>query len=429
MVSFETPEKGYEWFGGTPAHEALTAYGLMEFRDMQAVYEKVDENMIKRTAEWLLSRKDGKGGFERNPRALDSFGGADKDITDAYIVYALSEAGFDSEKLRNELEKAYENAKKSQDAYQLGLVTNALFNLKDNRFEKTLEILVKLQKNDGSWEGKNHSITRSTGIGLKIESTSLVCLALLKQTQKNVAVLEKGIKAIVQNRSPYGGFGNTQSTVLALKALTEFAKFSKRTSEAGDIEIVLNGKKIAEKHYEKDLQDAIVVSDLAKDFKMGENVLTIKYKGVKNPIPYSVSVKYSTFLPQSSKDCPIKLAVNLKNPTAKVGETVRLTAILENSQDKGQPMTLAIIGIPAGLNPQVWQLKELQDKKVCDFYEIIGNRIAFYYRQMKPNEKREINLDLKADIGGKYEGAASSAYLYYTNEHKTWVEALKMEIK
>ena len=30
-----TGDKGYEWFGANPAHEALTAYGLMEFRDME----------------------------------------------------------------------------------------------------------------------------------------------------------------------------------------------------------------------------------------------------------------------------------------------------------------------------------------------------------------------------------------------------------
>jgi uncharacterized protein YfaS (alpha-2-macroglobulin family) len=40
LVSFETKENGYEWFGASPAHEALTAYGLMEFEDMKKVYPK-----------------------------------------------------------------------------------------------------------------------------------------------------------------------------------------------------------------------------------------------------------------------------------------------------------------------------------------------------------------------------------------------------
>lgn len=29
LTTFETAENGYEWFGDTPPHEALSAYGFM----------------------------------------------------------------------------------------------------------------------------------------------------------------------------------------------------------------------------------------------------------------------------------------------------------------------------------------------------------------------------------------------------------------
>ena len=61
---------------------------------MQGVWNGVDGDMIERTASWLKSRRDGKGGFERNSKALDSFGRASKEVTDGYITYALTEAGF-----------------------------------------------------------------------------------------------------------------------------------------------------------------------------------------------------------------------------------------------------------------------------------------------------------------------------------------------
>ena len=92
LIGFESKDKGYEWFGANPAHEALTAYGLMEFVDMAKVMS-VDDAMIKRTRSWLLERRDGEGGFKRNPKALDSFGGAPKPTTDAYIVWSLLESG------------------------------------------------------------------------------------------------------------------------------------------------------------------------------------------------------------------------------------------------------------------------------------------------------------------------------------------------
>ena len=85
-------------------------------------------------------------------------------------------------------------------------------------------------------------------------------------------------------------------------------------------------------------------------------------------------------------------------------------------------MTLAVIGIPAGLSVQPWQLKELQEKEVFDFYEIMNGNLVIYYRTMDPDGQHTINLDLKAEIPGSYVGGASSAYLYYSNEYKDWVK-------
>src|SRR5262249_25536814 len=70
LTGYETPEKGYEWFGKSPGHEALTAYGLMEFADMAKVYD-VDHKMVERTADWLMSRRDHQGGFQRSAAAID----------------------------------------------------------------------------------------------------------------------------------------------------------------------------------------------------------------------------------------------------------------------------------------------------------------------------------------------------------------------
>ena len=80
-------------------------------------------------------------------------------------------------------------------------------------------------------------------------------------------------------------------------------------------------------------------------------------------------------------------------------------------------MTMAIVGLPAGLTAQPWQLKELQEKGTFDYYEVVGNNVVFYYRQMLPSESKTIHLDLKAEVPGTYEAAASTAYLYYTNEY------------
>ncbi len=433
LISFETKETGYEWFGGSPAHEALTAYGLMEFQDMAAVTGNlVDEQMVTRTTNWLMTRKDGKGGFQRNPRALDSFGSADEDITNAYITYSLSEAGFKD--IKDEAEAAYQNALKnsneSKDPYLIGLVVNTLQNLNDNRAEKLLETLISLQEKEGeesgAWNGTKHSITRSTGQGLTAETTSLALLALMKSDKKRMPILQNGVKYLVSSRSPYGGFGNPQSTVLALKSLTTYAKYAQRTPESGDIEIYVNDKKITTAHYEAGQQNAIEVKNLGKHLKAGKNTVRINYVGVKEPLPYTFSAEWFSDLPKSSDKCSVKLETQLASTKISVGETVRLTTTLENTTKEGLPMTIAIVGLPGGLSAQPWQLKELIEKNKVAFYEIREHSVIFYFRQMAPNEKKVIHLDLKADLAGEYEGAASSAYLYYTSEFKDWQKGVSV---
>lgn len=49
LISFETPSKGFEWFGAAPGHEALSSYGFKQFLDMKKTTNYVDDDMIKRT--------------------------------------------------------------------------------------------------------------------------------------------------------------------------------------------------------------------------------------------------------------------------------------------------------------------------------------------------------------------------------------------
>jgi uncharacterized protein YfaS (alpha-2-macroglobulin family) len=427
LIAFETKEKGYEWFGGAPGHEALTAYGLMQFNDMKKVYQGVDQGMIDRTANWLMASKDGKGGYKRNPRALDNFGGANQNITNAYITYALACAKYDDIKI--ELDNLYEEAKSSKDAYVMGLAANALFAYhKDKRAATILNELLKKQEADGSFMGANHSITRSTDKALRVETTSLAIMAMIQSDEIKGDAINKAVDFLTKARSGYGDFGNTQSTIMALKALTQFANYAKQTNEDGVLEMYVEGKKVAEQAYKAGERDAIVISGIEKYLTAGKNKLELKYRNAKNPLPYSIAVSWNTDLPQSAKECMVDLKVNLNDTRVKTGETVRLKVNLENKTSQGLPSTMAIIGIPGGCSAQPWQLKEMQEKKLIDYYEISGNKLNIYYRQMAPNEIKTLNLDLKAEVPGKYLSPCSSAYLYYTNEFKDWQSAQMLEI-
>ncbi|MDX9724044.1 MAG: AgmX/PglI C-terminal domain-containing protein, partial [Myxococcota bacterium] len=169
LSAFETSERAFEWFGGAPAHEALSAYGLLEFVEMHRL-GLIDAVLIERTASWLLGRRDGKGGYLRNERALDSFGRASAEVTNAYITYAMVQAGY-AAKLERELDAQRRLAEDTRDVYVLGLAANTLLSVDTLRAEgeSATARVAALQDADGAFSKADHSITRSQGLNLQLE--------------------------------------------------------------------------------------------------------------------------------------------------------------------------------------------------------------------------------------------------------------------
>ncbi|HEY5916704.1 MAG TPA: TonB-dependent receptor plug domain-containing protein [Chryseolinea sp.] len=428
LVAYEVKGGGFEWFGHPPAHLGLTAYGLVEFHEMDKVFPRVDGQMMNRTRAWLLNQRNGKGGFQRQMPGMDGFSRPDNNVTNAYITYALSETG--TKDIGVEYNHTFDEVRRSKDMYRMALLANTAFNLgKMNDYDDLVKAFSdKVAATGFSNLKAEYSIVWSDGKSLETEVISLWTVALLKSSSPDLTLVDKCIKEILSRRS-YGQFGSTQATTLALKALTEYARIVRRTPESGEIQIFVDNKLVDKHAYEKDARGQLQLTAFAKHLTDGDQKLRINFDGTKEPLPYSLDVQWYTKKPQSNDRCKVSLTATLSSASVRMNESVRLTAILKNKTNEELPMTLAVIGIPAGLSVQPWQLKELQEKKVFDFYEIMGGNLVIYYRGMEPSSQHTVNLDLKAEIPGSYVGGASSAYLYYTNEYKHWVSGNSVVIQ
>lgn len=426
LMAYEIRGGGFEWFGHPPAHEALTAYGLIEFHEMKKVFEGVDEGMIGRTQNWLLSRRRGDGTFMQN-RGKYGFSSASPEVNDAYIVYALTETGFTA--VQKEYDRAIQEAFESRDMYRLALVANSAFNIgRIDDYKRALdEFRREVNKNGFILPGASHSVVRSYGNSLNIETVSLWALALMKDRGGDWEEVTRVVNYLLTKRSG-SMFGSTQATTLALKALTEYARMVRAARESGDVVVSVNGKAALVGSYTAETNEPVKIKGLDPLLADGRNTISVAFHNTVNAMPYVVNVEWYGKTPASSSNCAVQLATQLARTSVKVNETVRLTAVLTNTTSQGLPMTMAVVGIPAGMSVQPWQLKELQEKAVFDFYEIKGDVLSLYYRELGPSEVRTINLDLKAEVPGKYTSRAGCAYLYYTNEHKHWVEGLKVNI-
>ncbi len=417
LIGYEVNGGGFDWFGKGPAHIGLTALGIMEFTDMLEVYPQVDKKMIERTCKWLLEQKTGKGGFNNGSPAQN-----------AYVVFALSESNMAFEKYADVYELAYQNALKTEDAYQMALLYNVA--LKQNRLQEAEKLAKKLAyEADTKGLGKlvsQASMVGSYGYSLQIETASLILMAELKKATPQNKLLLDLVNYIAGTRQ-YGCFGSTQGTILALKALSKFQKYNQKMAQDVKIQVRLNNH-TQPLLISKDQTNRAIIESLAPHLLVGKNTLEVVFEG-NNPVPYTFDLTWNAYTPTAQPQCEVSIKTTLAKKTVKVNETVRFTTTLQNKQNKAQAMSLAMVGIPSGLTPQAWQLKELQEKGVFDYYELFGNYIVFYYKNLDANETKTVHLDLKADIKGQYQASASSAYLYYTNEFRDWIagEMIKVE--
>lgn len=423
LTAYECKSGGFDWWGRDPAHEGLTAYGILEFTDMAKVFD-VDKKLIDRTVQWMLSRRDGKGGWQVNPHSLH---GWQKDgVLDAYIAWTLAEAGY-GQQFSAEIERAHEQAMNSNDPYQQALLANALLAMNDPRGHSLISHLRDRQQDDGSWTGTTHSVLHAQGKCFSIETTALVALALMKSGAKTAA-LQKAMDYIIQSKNEYG-YGSTQSTVLALKALVEYAKTGNRSAADGTLVVMVDGRRVAEQAYSTKDPKRIEIRNLEQFFTNNNPRLEVFFENTNAVVPFDLEIRYASRQPRNAANCPIAFQTTLDQNTARIGETVRLSAVLENTSAETQASPMVVLGTPAGLTLQPWQLKQLIDEKKCDFYELWDGFAVFHFEKLAAGESRALHLDLRADIAGTFEAPASQAFLYYSNDQRVWSKPERVVIK
>ena len=429
LVSYETSNGGFEWFGNTPPHETLTAYGVLEFTEMKAVYDGVDQKMIDRTVKWLMSRRDGKGGFKRSNKGYDSFASSENNVANAYIVYAISESGVKVD-ISAEYQKAYKEALRSLDVYRMGLMVLASYNLGETQNAKLLMQRIKeaLELHNYTNLPVESTITQSYGNAKQIETAAFTVLALLKEEVQNEMAIAEGIEFILSQRK-YGRFGSTQSTAMALKALIGYAKTQNEKLIAQNAKVVvsINGDQQTEAIGPSD-NGKLSINGFEDVVKEGHQEVEIAFVNTEDSYPYALDLEYYSYLPESSEACPLELETEIKTESYAVGDNVSMAIHVTNKNPESLGMVTAVIGIPSGTAAQPWQLKELLEQHQVAYYEVFDNYLVFYWRSMNAEETKKIRLDLKAEVPGEYQAPASTVYLYYGDEHKVWKLGTKVKI-
>ena len=423
LLDYECKEKGFEWFGSDPGHEVLAAYGLMILHDMALVGD-ADPATLQQTTQWLLGRRDQKGGFQRNAAAY-RFGGPSEEIANAYIIWALSESG--QKGIETEIRHGIDVARQSDDPYLIALTAAAALNARNHDDgRKLLERMAKLQAEDGHVEGKHTSAMSGRGLSLKAETTALAVMAWLKQPGYT-SQTQRAVDWLLKNRQGAGTWGSTQATVLALKALAQHTKTGRSSLSEGRLLVIRDDAILGEKTFGTAQEEVISIGGLETKLKPGDNQLSLNLTG-GHPMSYTLDIVYHSQEPVVYKDCPLRLTTQLSAKQVKTGGTIALSAELVNTANEGQPMTVAILGLPAGLEPPHEQLEKLKEAGAIDSFRTAPRQVVCCWRSLAPKKRIELRLDLLATVPGQYTSPPSQAYLDYTPEQKFWGNPLTVEI-
>jgi hypothetical protein len=381
--------------------------------------------MLARTRKWFLQQRDGKGGFARKTATLHSWL-PDPEVANTYNTWALFQAGVEGD-FQTEVDWVRAAAQRTANTYVVALAANVLAAAGDRDGEaRLLDKLAGLQQDNGSLAGATVSVVGSTGEALEIETTALAVLAWLRDDNYAPQV-EKGIQFLAECCKA-GRFGSTQSTVLALRAIVEYDRARAKPDAPGELRLVVDGQAVGDLvPFTADTQGAIELPDFADWLTPGRHRVELHMTG-GSTMPFAVAVNFFATRPDSSEDCQLQIGVELADGEIAEGALTEAQLRVVNRSDKTVPNPVAIVGIPGGLEVRHDQLKELVKAGRIDAYEVLGRDLVLYWRSLRANERVELPISVVAAVPGQYTGPASRAYLYYTDEDKSWAEPLKVDI-
>ena len=469
---------GFEWFGRAPAHEALTAYGVLEFADMARVNLENSEGnsegdslkeMLERAQRWLLARADAEGRtFRRSDAALDTFGRAPEDVTNAYILWALSEAGLLANRtvaaaLAHQVAAVTERAEaEGADPYLLALVACLHQNLGDTARAATLAArLVHFQQgtatssdeddntsedsnNEGAVLGAHTSITASRHRALAVETTALAVLAWLPHAE-HAAAAERAV-AWLARVCEDGRFGGTQGTVLALKALVAHAAAHPAPRAPVNITLALAGTVCAHVHnYDPDSETEGSEGDSAVLTLGGPecDALVPPPPGAQEPrtlavtvttqsaqmwrVPYTLTATYTLTTPPATAERVPSLQLNYTLDARDVREGAGVAArvaVANGAAAAAHGMVVAVLGVPGGLQLRTAALDELVARGTVAAYETAGARLVLYWRGVaRGGVLGPAVFALDARVPGSYTAPPARAYVYYDDRDCVWAHA------
>ncbi|HOE11530.1 MAG TPA: alpha-2-macroglobulin family protein [bacterium] len=419
----ESDEEGSLW---------LTAFVLSTFSVARDV-RTIDETVLASAATWIESHQLADGSWE--PVGFichqEMIGGLNGNYgLTAYVLNALSTYAGGSATVRQNAANYLQShlMEATDNPYALAIAAFALSGVDHPAAGQAVDLLLTLAETDknGMYWSPN-----------SVETTAYAALALMEQSRPEAAA---ALSWIAAQRNSLGGFGSTQDTVMAFRALAEAALRQSRNTNA-DIDLLLDGELLHTFHVNSANFDVLQVYEIPR-----EGALELRHRG-QGDITYQLAKIFNVW---SSGDAglirngmDLQVAYSTDHVAVDDLVDVRVTATYYGLEEPGesggnekpealggepipdpegtpvptpQPssgMLILDISVPTGFAAVQESLDKVLELDLIKRVEQAGRKVIFYVDGLEPAESVEFTFQVKALFPVRAIIGTSAAYSYY----------------
>ncbi len=436
LLSFEVDGGGFEWFGNTPAHVVLTAYGLMEFTDMAEVYE-VDPEVISRTRHWLLAQQRPNGSFEPTAGgiaegAINNFQGQTLRTT-AYVAWALGESGERDADARIGRALSYieSHVGNEEDPYTLALAANALL-ANDRNASSLLRRLDGMKQEEDSlvhWSSTSEGVTHSRGNALDMETTALVAYAF-QRARYALGTAHGALAWLVTNKDSFGTWHSTQATIHAMRALLLGASSGGELEEDLRVEVSINGETLEELTVTPDTADVFHTLVLSEHLRTGENSIRVTAGGENNLAYQLVTTHYRPWpTDRAEPEEPLSIELTYDTSSLATGDLLTATATVAYNRPGTAMMTIVDLGIPPGFELLIDTFESMRQDDVIERYTVTERQVILYFQEIRQGEPVSFAYRMRAEYPLRVRTPRSAAYQYYEPELRDETTPVELTVR
>ena len=427
LLTFEVAGGGFEWFGRPPANICLTAYGVLEFTDMARVHP-VDEAVTDRARQWLFGQQNSDGSWDEIHRGWTWEG---RGSMTAFVAWALAESGDRSAALDRSLAYLRSRPADLSNLYAKALAANAfLARNHDDVFghqlaEQLHQAALHCDDKALHWRSDGYSVTFSHDAGMDLECTALSLMALMKDGRWPQSV-KQSLAWISKQKTAEGGWGSTQATILAIRALLAGSAASLGQDFSSTLTVFVNDHPVQSISLSQTNSDVMRSLDLTPHLRAGQN--SIAFRQVPGgELPFQLTGSYwlraDRSRPASSGATPpspeaLRIDLHYDRSTLPVNERLGCTVVVSNNTDQTINIAIVDLGIPPGFEVDTSAFEALQTHGRIAKFEVTGNQVILYLREISEREPTQFIFELRVKYPLRVHIPLSTVYEYYQPKNR-----------